>query len=81
MQAGGFALSYFVTLAIFSESAPEGRRGWVLSVLSSLWGLTMGVGLALCGLLAGLADEFCIAVCLALCAASLALSARARASI
>ena len=52
-----------------------------MSVLSSLWGLTMGVGLALCGLLAGLADEFCIAVCLALCAASLALSARARASI
>ncbi|MBP3525918.1 MAG: MFS transporter [Opitutales bacterium] len=81
MQAGGFALSYFVTLAIFSENAPEGRRGWILSVLSSLWGLTMGIGLALCGLLAGIADDLCIAVCLALCAASLALSVRARASM
>lgn len=81
MQAGGFALSYFVTLAIFSENAPEGRRGWILSVLSSLWGLTMGVGLALCGLLAGLADGFCVAVCLALCAAALALCVRGRAAI
>lgn len=81
MRAGGFALSYFVTLAIFSENAPEGRRGWILSVLSSLWGLTMGVGLALCGLLAGLADGFCVAVCLALCAAALALCVRGRAAI
>lgn len=54
MQACGFALSYFVTLAIFSENAPEGRRGWILSVLSSLWGLTMGIGL--CALRAARGD-------------------------
>ena len=74
LQAAGFGITYFATLAIFSENAPDGKRGWVLSVLSSLWGLTMGGGLALCGVLAGISNATCVSACLILCAAALFIS-------
>ena len=74
LQATGFGITYFTTLAIFSENAPDGKRGWVLSVLSSLWGLTMGGGLALCGVLAGISNATCVSACLMLCAAALFIS-------
>lgn len=73
IQALGFMLSYYVVLAILSESCEEEKRGWILSVMSSLWGLTVGIGLVACGVLVAVSNTFCLAACAALCAASLAL--------
>lgn len=81
LQATGFSLTYFVMLAIFSESAPEGKRGWILSVLTSLWGLTMGLGLVLCGILAGFSNELCIVGCLIFSAVALFLAVRKKNAI
>ena len=74
IQASGFALSYYVMLSIFSESTDESMRGWILSVLSSMWGLTMGMGLLLCGLLAWISNWAALGACIVLAAASLYLS-------
>ncbi len=73
IQALGFMLSYYVVLAILSESCEDGKRGWILSVMSSLWGLTVGIGLVACGVFVAFSNTFCIAVCIILCAVSLAL--------
>jgi len=46
-----FPLGYYTSVSMFSQASSESRRGWVLSILSGLWGLTVGIGLFLCGLL------------------------------
>lgn len=71
----GFSMAYFSFVSIFSQSVKQCHSGWILSVISSLWGLTAGIGMALCGLLAAysnytpifVAGIFCIiAILLAL---------------
>ena len=59
----GYALAYYIMLSIMADSASEKKRGWLLSVLSSLWGLTMGIGLVLCGIVVGVSNNFGILVC------------------
>lgn len=66
-MAMGFSLSYYIILSMFSDTTDEHRRGWLLSVLSSLWGLTMGTGLMLCGIIVGISNNFALAVCVMLC--------------
>ncbi len=66
----GFSLAYYIILSIMADSATENRRGWLLSVLSSLWGLTMGIGLLLCGVVVGISNGFGIIVCSLLCLAA-----------
>ncbi len=73
-MAVGFSLAYYVILSMFSDTADESRRGWLLSVLSSLWGLTMGMGLLLCGIIAGFSNGACIGACVALSSAAFLLS-------
>ncbi len=67
MFAMGFSLAYYIILAIMADSASENRRGWLLSVLSSLWGFTMGLGLLLCGLVVCISNGFGLLVCVILC--------------
>ena len=62
-MAMGYALSYYILLSIMADSASEKKRGWLLSVLSSLWGLTMGIGLVLCGIIVGISNNFGILIC------------------
>ena len=62
-MAMGYALSYYILLSIMADSASEKKRGWLLSVLSSLWGLTMGIGLVLCGIIVGISNDFGILIC------------------
>jgi len=76
LQPLGFALSYYVMLSLFSDAAQKSRRGWLLSVLASLWGLTSGMGLLLCGILVGFSNEHCLWACAAMSAAALALCAK-----
>ena len=59
---------------MFSDTSDERRRGWILSVLSSLWGLTMGMGLMLCGVLVGFSNALCLLVCVALGVAAFLMS-------
>lgn len=59
----GYALAYYIMLSIMADSATENKRGWLLSVLSSLWGLTMGIGLVLCGIIVGISNNCGILVC------------------
>jgi len=65
-QALGFLLTYYVILAMFSELSAENKRGWILSVLSSLWGLTMGAGLVICGVLVTISNSVCLSACIVL---------------
>ncbi len=44
----GFPLTYYSVLAMFSKASSDKRRGWVLSVISAIWGLTTGLGLLIC---------------------------------
>lgn len=73
-MASGFGLSYYVILAMFSDTADERRRGWLLSVMSSMWGLTMGIGLVLCGIAVGVSNGFCILISVVLCAVAFLMS-------
>ena len=59
----GMALAYYIMLSIMADSASESKRGWLLSVLASLWGLTMGIGLVLCGIIVAVSNNFAIFVC------------------
>ncbi len=70
MFAMGFSLAYYIILAIMADSASENRRGWLLSVLSSLWGFTMGIGLLLCGLVVCVSNGFGLLICVILCLAA-----------
>ncbi|MBQ6533776.1 MAG: MFS transporter [Opitutales bacterium] len=62
----GFALSYFTTASILSDSAVQSRRGWVLSVLSGMWGLNMGAGLCACAGALCVSGSFAIILCAAI---------------
>ena len=73
-MAIGFSLAYYIILSMFSDTSDERRRGWILSVLSSLWGLTMGMGLMLCGVLVGFSNALCLIVCVALGVAAFLMS-------
>ena len=73
-MASGFGLSYYVILAMFADSADGRRRGWLLSVMSSMWGLTMGMGLVLCGIAVGVSNGFCILISVVLCAVAFLMS-------
>ena len=73
-MAIGFSLAYYIILSMFSDTSDERRRGWILSVLSSLWGLTMGMGLMLCGVLVGFSNALCLLVCVALGVAAFLMS-------
>lgn len=78
LHSMGFALSYYVIVAMFSESSTDEKRGWTLSVVSSFWGLTCGMGLALCGVLSGYSNIACAYCCLLLCVGALYFSLRLR---
>ena len=70
----GFSMSYFALISIFSQSVPKEHSGWMMSVMSALWGLTSGIGMALCGFLSGISDILSMAVCALIAAGAFALS-------
>ena len=76
LHSMGFALAYYIVVAMFSESSTDEKRGWTLSVVSSFWGLTCGLGLALCGVLSGYSNIACVCGCLVLCVGAFYLATR-----
>ncbi len=76
LHSMGFALAYYIVVAMFSESSTDEKRGWTLSVVSSFWGLTCGLGLALCGVLSGYSNIACVCGCLVLCVGAFYLAIR-----
>lgn len=74
LQALGFPLGYYSILAEFSNAAEDNRRGWILSVISSMWGLTVGAGLLLSGLVIMFSNTAALLVCAGLAGVSILLS-------
>lgn len=54
----GISLFYLSCIDIYSGLVSAQRRGWMLSVASSLWGLAQGLGLALSGFICAYIGAF-----------------------